>query len=114
MRTIVITGTSDGIGAAAARQLAETDARLVLVGRSPETTQAVAEARVCSTTWPTSPGSMRCAASRLRLAEAATRNRCAGEQRGRHILRADDHARRVREDLPGIPDTDRWFRVQTR
>ena len=42
MRTIVITGASDGIGAAAARQLADTDARLILVGRSPEKTQAVA------------------------------------------------------------------------
>lgn len=44
MRTIVITGASDGIGAAAARQLAATDARLILVGRSPEKTRAVAEA----------------------------------------------------------------------
>ncbi|WP_426936329.1 SDR family NAD(P)-dependent oxidoreductase [Brevibacterium sp. LE-L] len=44
MRTIVITGASDGIGAAAARQLADTDARLILIGRSPEKTQAVAEA----------------------------------------------------------------------
>lgn len=42
MRTIVITGASDGIGAAAARQLADTDARLILVGRSPEKTRAVA------------------------------------------------------------------------
>lgn len=44
MRTIVITGASDGIGAAAARQLAETDSRLILVGRSPGKTQAVARA----------------------------------------------------------------------
>ncbi|MBO1900896.1 SDR family NAD(P)-dependent oxidoreductase [Leucobacter weissii] len=44
MRTIVITGASDGIGAAAARQLADTGARLILVGRSPEKTRAVAEA----------------------------------------------------------------------
>lgn len=44
MRTIIITGASDGIGAAASRQLAATDARLVLVGRSPEKTRAVAEA----------------------------------------------------------------------
>lgn len=44
MRTIIITGASDGIGAAAGRQLAATDARLVLVGRSPEKTRAVAEA----------------------------------------------------------------------
>lgn len=44
MRTIVITGASDGIGAAAARQLADTDARLILVGRSPEKTRAVAAA----------------------------------------------------------------------
>lgn len=64
MRTIVITGASDGIGAAASRQLAsgrhqashehgrsaatgmpaEGDSRLILVGRSPEKTRAVATA----------------------------------------------------------------------
>lgn len=43
MRTIVITGASDGIGAAAARHLAGPDTRLVLVGRSPEKTRRVAE-----------------------------------------------------------------------
>lgn len=43
MRTIVITGASDGIGAAAASQLADTNARLVLVGRSPEKTRRVAD-----------------------------------------------------------------------
>lgn len=41
--TIVITGASDGIGAAAARQLADTGQRLVLVGRSPEKTRALAD-----------------------------------------------------------------------
>lgn len=45
MRTIVITGASDGIGAAAARQITSTekDARVVLVGRSPQKTAAVAK-----------------------------------------------------------------------
>jgi NAD(P)-dependent dehydrogenase (short-subunit alcohol dehydrogenase family) len=43
MSTIVITGASDGIGAAAARQLAGSGARLILVGRSPEKTKAVAD-----------------------------------------------------------------------
>ena len=43
MRTIVITGASDGIGAAAAEQLAGISARVVVVGRSPEKTRAVAE-----------------------------------------------------------------------
>lgn len=42
MRTIVITGASDGIGAAASRQLAGPATRLILVGRSPEKTRAVA------------------------------------------------------------------------
>lgn len=41
-KTIVITGASDGIGAAAARQLADAEHRLILVGRSPEKTRAVA------------------------------------------------------------------------
>ncbi|GAA3662947.1 SDR family NAD(P)-dependent oxidoreductase [Microbacterium marinilacus] len=42
MHTIVITGASDGIGAAAARQLSAGGVRLVLVGRSPEKTRAIA------------------------------------------------------------------------
>ncbi len=41
-KTIVITGASDGIGAAASRQLAGSGNRLILVGRSPEKTKAVA------------------------------------------------------------------------
>lgn len=41
--TIVLTGASDGIGAAAARQLASSEHRLILVGRSPEKTKAVAD-----------------------------------------------------------------------
>ncbi|WP_199185687.1 SDR family NAD(P)-dependent oxidoreductase [Streptomyces carminius] len=42
-KTIVITGASDGIGAAAARQLARRGHRLVVVGRSPEKIRAVAD-----------------------------------------------------------------------
>ena len=41
-RTIVITGASDGIGAAAARRLAATGDSVVVVGRSPQKTAAVA------------------------------------------------------------------------
>jgi NAD(P)-dependent dehydrogenase (short-subunit alcohol dehydrogenase family) len=41
-RTIVITGASDGIGAVAARHLAAAGERVVVVGRSPEKTRAVA------------------------------------------------------------------------
>ena len=45
MRTIVITGASDGIGASAARLLhrARPEDRLVLIGRDPAKTAAVAE-----------------------------------------------------------------------
>ena len=44
-RTLVITGGSDGIGAEAARQVRKADpsARLILVGRSPEKTSALAQ-----------------------------------------------------------------------
>lgn len=42
MRTVLLTGASDGIGAAAAARLAG-DHRLILVGRNPEKTHAVAE-----------------------------------------------------------------------
>ncbi|MET0734725.1 MAG: SDR family NAD(P)-dependent oxidoreductase [Microbacterium sp.] len=41
-RTIVITGASDGIGAASARQLHEAGERVVVVGRDPAKTDAVA------------------------------------------------------------------------
>ena len=41
-KTIVITGASDGIGAAAARRLSRDGNEVVLVGRSPEKTAAVA------------------------------------------------------------------------
>jgi NAD(P)-dependent dehydrogenase (short-subunit alcohol dehydrogenase family) len=41
-RTVVITGASDGIGAAAARALTRTGDRVVVVGRSAEKTRAVA------------------------------------------------------------------------
>lgn len=43
MKTIVITGASDGIGAAAARQLHNDGATVVIVGRSPERTKAIAD-----------------------------------------------------------------------
>ena len=43
-RTILITGASDGIGAAAAIQLSDAGHRVVVVGRSTEKTRAVAEA----------------------------------------------------------------------
>ncbi|MCR2799714.1 SDR family NAD(P)-dependent oxidoreductase [Microbacterium sp. zg-Y818] len=42
-RTIVITGASDGIGAAAARQLQAAGERVVVVGRNPDKTRKVAE-----------------------------------------------------------------------
>jgi NAD(P)-dependent dehydrogenase (short-subunit alcohol dehydrogenase family) len=43
-RTIVITGASDGIGAAAAKALTAAGEQVVVVGRSPEKTSAVAAA----------------------------------------------------------------------
>ncbi|RWZ51042.1 SDR family NAD(P)-dependent oxidoreductase [Labedella phragmitis] len=42
-RTIVITGASDGIGAAAARRLSRDGHAVVIVGRSPEKTNTVAD-----------------------------------------------------------------------
>ena len=42
-KTIVITGASDGIGKAAAKELKELGHRVILVGRSPEKTKKVAE-----------------------------------------------------------------------
>jgi NAD(P)-dependent dehydrogenase (short-subunit alcohol dehydrogenase family) len=42
-RTIVITGASDGIGASAARTLHNQGAHVVIVGRSPEKTKAIAK-----------------------------------------------------------------------
>lgn len=42
MRTVVITGASDGIGAASARTIAAQGDRVIVVGRSPEKTAAVA------------------------------------------------------------------------
>jgi NAD(P)-dependent dehydrogenase (short-subunit alcohol dehydrogenase family) len=42
-RTIVITGASDGVGAAAARRLSEAGDSVVVVGRSPQKTAAVAK-----------------------------------------------------------------------
>lgn len=43
MRTIIITGASDGIGAATARTLSTNNDRLILVGRTREKLKAVAE-----------------------------------------------------------------------
>ncbi|MDR0899718.1 MAG: SDR family NAD(P)-dependent oxidoreductase [Lactobacillaceae bacterium] len=43
MKTIVITGGSDGIGSAAAKQLIELGHRVVITGRNPEKTKKVAD-----------------------------------------------------------------------
>ncbi len=43
MKTIIITGASDGIGAAGARQLKARGHNVVIVGRSPEKTKALAK-----------------------------------------------------------------------
>lgn len=43
-RTIVITGASDGVGAAAANRLSRSGEHVVVVGRSPQKTAAVADA----------------------------------------------------------------------
>ena len=42
-RTIVITGASDGVGAAAAKRLSRSGENVVVVGRSPQKTRAVAD-----------------------------------------------------------------------
>ncbi|QQC60182.1 SDR family NAD(P)-dependent oxidoreductase [Rothia kristinae] len=51
-KTIVLTGASDGIGAAAARRLSADGHRVVVIGRSPEKTRAVAEDAAASS-WHT-------------------------------------------------------------
>jgi NAD(P)-dependent dehydrogenase (short-subunit alcohol dehydrogenase family) len=43
-KTIVITGASDGIGEVAARELHEQGAKVIVTGRNPEKTKAIAEA----------------------------------------------------------------------
>ncbi|MGO4382802.1 SDR family NAD(P)-dependent oxidoreductase [Specibacter sp. RAF43] len=43
-RTVIVTGASDGIGAAAAKMLAYPGDKLVVVGRSPQRTEAIAAA----------------------------------------------------------------------
>jgi NAD(P)-dependent dehydrogenase (short-subunit alcohol dehydrogenase family) len=43
MKTIIITGGSDGIGGAAAEELTKLGHRVIIVGRSPEKTKAVAD-----------------------------------------------------------------------
>lgn len=71
-QTIVVTGASDGIGAAAARQLAAGNARLIIVGRSPKKTAAVA--------WATQAESLVADFTRLddvRSLAAALQARCA-------------------------------------
>jgi len=47
-RTIILTGASDGIGAAAAKRLATDDNTLILVGRNSEKTRAVAAPLGCT------------------------------------------------------------------
>ena len=42
-KVVIITGASDGIGAAAARELHSKGARVVVIGRSPEKTKKIAE-----------------------------------------------------------------------
>ncbi|WP_026161272.1 SDR family NAD(P)-dependent oxidoreductase [Corynebacterium ciconiae] len=48
MKTIVITGASDGVGAATARQLVQRGHRVVIVGRSAEKTSRLAQELDCS------------------------------------------------------------------
>ena len=47
-RTIILTGASDGIGAAAAKRLATDNNTLILVGRNPEKIRAVADPLGCT------------------------------------------------------------------
>ena len=47
-RTIILTGASDGIGAAAAKRLAMDNNTLILVGRNPEKIRAVADPLGCT------------------------------------------------------------------
>ncbi|BBZ63679.1 hypothetical protein MMON_49800 [Mycolicibacterium monacense] len=63
-RTIVITGASDGVGAAAAKRLSRSGENVVVVGRSPQKTAAVADALEADSFVADFPISRRCATSR--------------------------------------------------
>ena len=58
-KVIVITGASDGIGAAAARSLAKAGHQVMVVGRSPEKTNRIAAELGPTGTSPTSRTSAR-------------------------------------------------------
>lgn len=53
MKTIVITGASDGIGAAAAKELVSLGHQVVIVGRNPEKQRKSRLNLACHIIWPT-------------------------------------------------------------
>ena len=102
-RTIVITGASDGIGAAAANRLSSSGENVVMVGRSPQKTAAVAEPLARTSSWPISPNSPKCASWPHDCSRSTHASTCSPTTRAGRSARSQGHRRRPREDLPGQP-----------
>lgn len=95
MRTTISTGASDGIGAAASRQLVRADTRLILAGRSPQKIRAIAEATgaECHVTDFTRIDDVRRLAGELN--DTCERIDVLANNAGGHVLRSDVHSRWV-------------------
>ncbi|WP_448613790.1 SDR family NAD(P)-dependent oxidoreductase [Modestobacter sp. URMC 112] len=99
---VVVTGASDGIGAAAARRLHRDGASVVVVGRSPEKTAAVAAelpgARGLTADFARLDDVRTLAAELSRLPRIDVLVNNAGASFGRHALTVDGHERTFQVD----------------
>ena len=104
-RTIVITGASDGIGAAAARRLSRSGDNVVVVGRSEGKTKAVAADLGADYFVADFADLSQVRALADKTAFPVPAHRCVGQQRRRHVLHNAQDGRRSRDhvssQLPG-------------